>query len=74
MSYDFSISIEPLRLSAFYDVIKSALNRPSLAHTIIYHSSTVFQVSSPSNVRNLSDVIHAVLDCLHVPVDCIVDK
>ena len=24
MSYDFSISIEPLRLSAFYDVIKSA--------------------------------------------------
>ncbi len=24
MSCDFSISIEPLRLSAFYDVIKSA--------------------------------------------------
>ena len=27
MSYDFSISIEPLRLSAFYDVIKSAPSR-----------------------------------------------
>ena len=51
MSYDFSISIEPLRLSAFYDVIKSA--PPPLVHTIIYHSSTVFQVSIHQNLSNL---------------------
>ena len=55
MSCDFSISIEPLRLSAFYDVIKSSTAPIGSYDNLSFFNS--FSSCYISNLSNFPDVI-----------------